>query len=156
MRSGACCPAGHPESEFVDMRFSGPARLLSLAGALALAVLPVLSSGDGVAKAEDESTARLAALGARPHFADDDAGQACPSEYVRTHSGVTAYSIYDLNGNQFICARRYRFGTGQPVRVDDDGKLGCTGGYQLTRVPPGGYGETRDVNRNHHICVLRP
>lgn len=136
------------------MRFSGLARLLSLGGALALAGQPVWSSGDGIAVTEDESTPQLAALGARPYFADDDTGQACPSDYVRTHSGATAYSIYDLNANQFICARRYRFGTARPVRVDDDGKLECTGGYRLTRVPPGGYGETRDVNHNHHICVL--
>ncbi len=138
------------------MRFPGPVRILSLAGALALSVLPVLSSSDGIAKAEDESTGQLGALGARPYFADDDAGQACPSDYVRTHSGVTAYSIYDLNANQYICARHYRFGTGRPVRVDDDGKLECSSGYHLTRVPAGSYGETRDGNHNHHICVLRP
>jgi hypothetical protein len=133
------------------MRFAWSLQSLSLPAA-ALAAALTLACAEAAPTAPDPTPSFAIERGVRAPLMDDDGRLNCERGYRLVASGIGDLSVYDLNGNGFIC--EYTGGGEGDQLYMDDGKRGCKSGYGLVEVSDGAWGKEFDFNGNGLICVL--
>ena len=119
----------------------------------ALAAALTLACTDAVPTAPDPAPPMAANRGSPTFLVDDDGNQHCRRGYNLVYSGLGDLSVYDKNGNGFIC-EYVGDAYDDPKLYMDDGKRGCKTGYGLVAVSAGAWGKEFDYNGNGFICVM--